>query len=73
MLLEDRISKCIEDKGIALTVISRRTGIPYAALYNSLRNRSLKREIRGRELVKLCKFLDVDPMDFAEDASIEGR
>jgi len=23
------------------------------------------REIRGKELVKLCKFLDIDPRDFA--------
>lgn len=66
MTLEEKLSRCIDNKGIALTVVSRRTEISYTALYDSLRNKSKKREIRGRELVKLCKFLDVDPMDFAE-------
>lgn len=66
MTLEENIYKCIEDRGIALTVVSRRTGIPYMALYDSLRNKSKKREIKGKELVKLCKFLDIDTRDFAE-------
>ena len=60
MTLEENISKCIEDRGIALTVVSRRTGISYMALYDSLKNKAKKREIRGKELVKLCKFLDID-------------
>lgn len=63
LILEENISKCIEDKGIALTVVSRRTKIPYMALYDSLRNRSKRREIKGRELIKLCKFLDIDPRE----------
>lgn len=67
MTLEENISKFIEDKGIALTVVSRRTGISYMALYDSLRNKSKRREIKGKELVKLCKFLGVDPRNFVED------
>lgn len=63
LILEENISKCIEDKGIALTVVSGRTKIPYMALYDSLRNRSKRREIKGRELIKLCKFLDIDPRE----------
>lgn len=66
MTLEEHLSKCINDKGIALTVVSRRTGIPYMALYDSLKNRSKKRDIKGKELVKLCRFLNIDPRDFAE-------
>lgn len=66
MTLEENISKCIEERGIALTVVSRRTGLPYMALYDSLRNKSKNREIKGRELVKLCKFLDIDPRDFVD-------
>ena len=80
MNLEEKLSKCIDDKGIALTVVSRRTGISYMALYDSLRNKSKKRDIirkrdgrnyiKGRkpekELVSLCKFLDVDPREFAD-------
>lgn len=60
MTLEEKLSKRIEDKGIALAVVSRRTGVSYMALYDSLRNKSKKREIKGKELVKLCKFLDID-------------
>lgn len=66
LTLEENLSQCIDNRGIALTVVSRRTEIPYGALYDSLRNKSKKREIRGMELVKLCKFLDVDPRDFAD-------
>lgn len=66
MTLEEKVFKCIEEKGIALTVVSRRTGVPYMALYDSLRNKSKKREIKGKELVKLCKFLDVDPREFVD-------
>lgn len=67
MTLEESISKCIEDRGIALTVVSRRTGISYMALYNSLRNKSQKRELRGIELVKICKLLDIDVREFAAE------
>ncbi len=66
MTLEENLSRCIDDKGIALTVVSRRTGIPYMALYDSLRNKSKKRDIKGKELVKLCKFLDIDSREFAD-------
>ncbi len=74
MTLEENLSKCIDDKGIALTVVSRRTGIPYMALYDSLKNRSKKRDIKGKELIKLCKFLNVNPIDFADkEGNNEGN
>ncbi len=66
MTLEENLSKCIEDRGIALAVVSRRTGISYMALYDSLRNKSKKREIKGKELVKLCRFLDIDSRELAD-------
>ena len=71
MTLEENLSKCIDDKGIALTVVSRRTGISYMALYDSLKNKSKKRDIKWKELGKLCKFLDIDPMEFADKDLIE--
>lgn len=74
MTLEESIARRIEDKGIALTVVSRRTGVPYMALYDSLKNKSKRRDIKGKELVKLCKFLNIDPRELeVSDASIEGR
>lgn len=36
------------------------------ALYDSLLNDDRDREIRGGELIKVCAFLEVNPMDFAE-------
>lgn len=64
MTLEENISRCIEEKGVALTVVSRRAGVPYSALYNSLANKKSKRELKGKELVNVCKFLDIDPRNF---------
>lgn len=71
MTLEENISKCIEDRGIALTVVSRRTGISYMALYDSIKNKAKKREIRGKELVKLCKFLDIDSRELVEETTVQ--
>lgn len=71
MTLEENISKYIENRGIALTVVSRRTGISYMALYDSLKNKSKKREIRGKELVKLCKFLDIDFRELVEETAVQ--
>ena len=71
MTLEENISKCIEDRGIALTVVSRRAGISYMALYDSLKNKAKKREIRGKELVKLCKFLDIDSRELVEETTVQ--
>ena len=67
MTLEENISRCIEEKGVALTVVSRRAGVPYSALYNSLANKKSKRELKGKELVNVCKFLDIDPRNFAKE------
>ena len=57
MTLEENLSKCIDDKGIALTVVSRRTGISYMALYDSLKNKSKKRDIKGRNWLNSANFL----------------
>ena len=46
--------------------MSRQTGIPYMALYDSLMNDRKSRQLRGRELISVCVFLGVDPMEFAD-------
>ena len=66
LTLEYNISKYIKSKGIALSVMSRKTGISYMSLYDSLMNDRKKRQLRGEELIKVCAFLGVDPRDFAE-------
>jgi DNA-binding Xre family transcriptional regulator len=60
------VARYIEKKRINLAALARDTGIPYSALYGSLSNKKRDRELRAKELVKICKFLDVDPMDFAD-------
>lgn len=61
MEIEKQLHKIIRSRGINLSEMARLTGVPYRALYDSLMNAPRKREIRGRELVKMCKFLEVDP------------
>ena len=63
--------RCTLSQGHRLNLLqckaSGGTGVDsYMALYDSLKNKAKKREIRGKELVKLCKFLNADPMEFAE-------
>lgn len=72
MTLEENVSKYVKDKGIALSVMARKTGIPYMSLYDSLMNGRKKRQLRGAELIRVCKFLCVDPRDFA-DQGAAGR
>lgn len=64
LTLEDWLSEIIKSRGINLAEAARSINVPYMALYDSLRNKSKNREIKGRELVKLCRFLDINPMDF---------
>ena len=65
MRLEEWLSEIIRSRGINLSQMSRLTGVPYMALYDSLMNQSREREIKGWELVKVCKFLEIDSRDFA--------
>ena len=48
----------------SLSELSRETGIPYRCLYYSLGKNS-NRELRAGELLKNCKVVGVNPMDFA--------
>ena len=60
------LSKYVCDKGINLTKLSKATGIPYGALYDSLLNSARNRALRIGEALSICDFLGLDPMDFAE-------
>ena len=63
--LEKNIGDYIKRKGINLSEMARRTGIPYQMLYDSLINPARDRQLRGIELIAVCQFLDKDPRDFA--------
>ena len=61
------LSRYVRDKGINLARMSRATGISYRALYDSLANPDRERDLRAGELMGICKFLDVNPMDFNKE------
>ena len=44
--------------------MSRDTGISYMALYDSLMNTDRERDLRAGEMLQICKFLGVNPLDF---------
>lgn len=57
-----KVSEYIREKGFNLSEISRKTNIPYTALYNSLMNEKRDRDLRVDEFLPLCKHLGLDPM-----------
>ena len=67
MSLESNIANYVKSKGIELSVMSRETGIPYMSLYDSLFNSRKARVIKGRELIAICDFLKVNPMNFKDN------
>lgn len=66
--LTENLSRYVKDKGINVSKLARDTGLSYMALYDSLLSERRDREIRGNELLKVCKFLGVNPTDFADDS-----
>ncbi len=73
MKLEDNLSAYIKEKGITLTAMSRATGIPYTCLYDSFFNNKKNRQIRGRELIAVSKFLGIDPRKFDSEEGPEKQ
>lgn len=66
------LSRYIKDKGFNLSKMSRDTGVPYSALYSSLCDEERERSLRDDELVAVCGFLGVNPMDFADNPEKEA-
>ena len=60
------LRRYVQEKGINLSKMSRDTKIPYMSLYDSLQNPARERDLRAGEMLSVCMFLDVDPMDFAD-------
>jgi predicted transcriptional regulator len=59
-----KISEHIRHKGFNLSEISRKTNLPYMALYDSIMNEKRDRDLRVDEFLALCRHLGVNPMDF---------
>ena len=66
MKVEELLASVIKERGIKLSTIAERTEIPYQILYDSLFNKKKNRELRSSELIAVCAFLDVSPMEFAD-------
>lgn len=67
------LAKHVKEKGINLSKMSRDTRIPYTALYDSLLNDDRDRDLRAGEMFMVCRFLGVNPMDFASEAEKKGE
>lgn len=59
MSVEQVIARIIDDRGLKIKAVSERTGVRYSLLQPSLKGR---RELRADELLAVCAFLRVDPM-----------
>lgn len=62
-----KLAQYIKEKGIGILKMSRATGISYACLYASLGEKGRNRSLSVDEALLVCKFLEVDPRDFASD------
>ena len=61
------LSNYVREKGFKLSTIAKETNISYTSLYDSLANDSKGRDLRAGEFMAICKFLEKNPMDFAEE------
>lgn len=60
MKCEMMIREEIQEKGMKMSAVSRKSGIEYWKIQTSL---SGKRELRADEYLDLCRVLQLDPMD----------
>lgn len=66
MSITRNLARYTKEKAINLSAMSRATGIQYPALYASLGDKNRNRPLSVDEAVLVCKFLEVDPRDFAD-------
>ena len=62
----ERLAQYIERKGVKVSRIAEETGLPVMALYRSLSGGKRKRPLLAGEFLKICSFLEVNPMQFME-------
>lgn len=65
------LAKYTRDRAINLSAMARATGIQYSVLYASLGDKNRNRPLSIDEAILICKFLEVNPMDFAEDTTAQ--
>jgi len=62
-----KIAEYIGKKGVAIVAIARATGISEGILRRCLS--AGKRNLRAGEFLRICEFLERDPMEFSSQAS----
>lgn len=68
-----KLSEYVKEKGINLSKVARDTGLSYPALYSSLMDARRERDLRDYEFMGICRFLGVDPREFADSEPTGGR
>lgn len=66
MTFEEWIAEILDSRSINLSKMSKAIDISYSAIYKSLYSKESSRELRSSELIAICKYLGVDPMEFEE-------
>lgn len=65
-----RVANYVNSKGISIARLSEATGVEYCAIYDSLGPKGRGRDLRDYEFIRVCKFLEVNPMDFADEKQV---
>lgn len=68
MSVTRNIAQYVNDMGINLSELSRKSGVPYSSLYASLSDNGRSRELRADELTGICFVLKLNPMDFVDES-----
>ncbi len=64
MKFEEWLAEIIKQKKVNLSELSRKTGVCYQSVYDSLFGKRGNRELRSSELLAICVYVGVNPMDF---------
>lgn len=73
MGFEKWLASIIKAKGINLAELTRQTKLYYPSIYESLYGKRGSRELRSSEIIAICRYAGVNPMDFCKDSSKEGK
>lgn len=61
------IKDYVENKGIRLTVLAKKAGVPYGSLRSSLgEGKTDGRALTADEYFRICNFLEIDPLECLE-------
>ena len=59
----EKLAKYISERDVNLAEMSKRTGIAYMDIYHSIGAGRRNRSLRDYELLMICKYLNICPMD----------